>query len=312
MSGTAWQPWKVYFDGNFWGHIGDAPCGEEFKIGKIFHYAGHTWFFPSVYLCGEGLVADLCMATDNETFSAFLQKWNLSMDESQNGSRTAEEEMQISAEHPMAFPCRLRLSPGGAPLPFDHGCQTVIFSDFWKNAPKGDAEQRIAAHYALDSALNWTAYRFVFRWNGARPDRLENLTAAIAPGWISLPGPHFSVRQRGEGISFVHPFTGAQHTLTAKHFQWEKIPVSAGENSPALYVAVMQYRIDPPLPKDTVEIFDCAHPAGVGICYAIPVENRTEDLLTAYSTPRIAPADAIAWRLVLHGPKWKNEWFLFL
>ena len=313
MSNAVPQPWEVYFGGNFWGHGDKAPCDTEIKIGKTFQYAGHTWFFPSVYLCGEGLVADLCMATGNEPFSAFMEKWNLSFDENQCKDHTDEEdEMRLRAEHPLYFPCRLRLSLGGAPLPFDHGCQTIIFSDVWENAPKGDAERSIAAHYALNSALNWTAYRFVFRWTGKRPDRLEALTAAIAPGSVSLPGPHFSVRQRDESISFVHPFTGAQHVLTAEDFQWEKIPLSEQEDTPALYAAVMRCRIDPPLPKDTVEVLDCTHSSGVGICYALPAEDGKKDLFTAFSAPRTARGDAVTWRLVLHGTKWKNEWFSFL
>ena len=312
MRDAAPRPWNVYFDGNFWSRSGKTPCDTELKIGKTFQYAGHSWLLPSLHLCAEGLVADLCMATDNETLAAFMRKWNLSMDESQNEGRSEEEEMRLRAEHPLFFPCRLRLSLGGAPLPYDRGCQTSIFSDTWKTAPKEETEQAIASHYALDSALNWTVYRFAFRWNGARPESLAPLSAAIVPGSVSLPGPRFSAGQKGETISFVHPFTGVQHTLTAERFHWEKIPVSDKENSPVLYAAVMQCRIAPPLPKDSVEVFDCAHPPGTGICYAIPMEDGTEDLFTAFSTPRTAPADTVAWRLVLHGTKWENEWVSFL
>ena len=312
MRDAAQQPWNVYFDGNFWSRSGKTPCDTELKIGKTFQYAGRTWLLPSLHLCEEGLVADLCMATDNETLAAFMRKWNLSMDESQNEGRSAEEEMRLRAEHPLFFPCHLRLSLAGALLPYERGCQTLVFSDVWKTAPKEETEQAIAAHYALDSALNWTVYRFAFRWNGARPESLESLSAAIVPGSVSLPGPRFSAGQKGEQISFVHPFTGAHHTLTAENFRWEKIPVSGKENGPALYAAVMQYRIAPPLPKDSMEVFDCADPSSIGICYAISAEEGPENLLTAFSTPRTAPADTVAWRLVLHGTKWENEWVSFL
>ena len=35
--------WKVYFEGNFWGHSGRDRAGTEIKLNKQFDWAGHHW-----------------------------------------------------------------------------------------------------------------------------------------------------------------------------------------------------------------------------------------------------------------------------
>lgn len=43
--------WKVYFDGNFWGHSGKDRAGAEIRVDKQFEWAGHHWTIPAVYSC---------------------------------------------------------------------------------------------------------------------------------------------------------------------------------------------------------------------------------------------------------------------
>ena len=56
--------WKVYFEGNFWGHWGRGRAGTEIRLDQQFDWAGHHWVIPAVYSCGKGLVVDLCMRTE--------------------------------------------------------------------------------------------------------------------------------------------------------------------------------------------------------------------------------------------------------
>ena len=69
--------WKVYFDGDFWGHRGKDRAGKEIKLDKQFDWAGYHWVIPAAYSCSKGLVVDFCMRVDSESIRDFMKKWNL-------------------------------------------------------------------------------------------------------------------------------------------------------------------------------------------------------------------------------------------
>ena len=46
--------WKVYFDGDFWGHSGKDRSGTELRLNKQFDWAGHHWVIPAAYSCSKG------------------------------------------------------------------------------------------------------------------------------------------------------------------------------------------------------------------------------------------------------------------
>ena len=41
--------WKVYFEGNFWGHSGKDHAGTEIRLNKQFDWARHHWVIPAAY-----------------------------------------------------------------------------------------------------------------------------------------------------------------------------------------------------------------------------------------------------------------------
>lgn len=51
------KEWSVTFDGGFWSGRGEP--GKELTLGKSFFWGGEKWHVPAVYLCPEGIVADL-------------------------------------------------------------------------------------------------------------------------------------------------------------------------------------------------------------------------------------------------------------
>ena len=55
--------WKVYFDGDFWGHRGKDRAGKEIKLDKQFDWAGYHWVIPAAYSCSKGLVVDFLYAS---------------------------------------------------------------------------------------------------------------------------------------------------------------------------------------------------------------------------------------------------------
>lgn len=65
--------WKVYFDGDFWGHRGKDRAGKEIKLDKQFDWAGYHWVIPAAYSCSKGLVVDFCMRVDSESIRDFMK-----------------------------------------------------------------------------------------------------------------------------------------------------------------------------------------------------------------------------------------------
>lgn len=100
--------WKVYFDGDFWGHRGKDRAGKEIKLDKQFDWAGYHWVIPAAYSCSKGLVVDFCMRVDSESIRDFMKKWNLDWENDSCENFTREQQMQMEWENPLCFnfkPC---------------------------------------------------------------------------------------------------------------------------------------------------------------------------------------------------------------
>lgn len=69
------KTWKVFFDGNFWGHHEKTHAGTELRIDGQFDWAGHHWVIPAAYSCSKGLVVDFCMRIEPEDIRSFMKKW---------------------------------------------------------------------------------------------------------------------------------------------------------------------------------------------------------------------------------------------
>ena len=69
--------WKVYFEGNFWGHSGKERAGTEVPLNQQFEWAGHHWIIPAAYSCSKGFVVDFCMRTPEGDIRKFMTKWDL-------------------------------------------------------------------------------------------------------------------------------------------------------------------------------------------------------------------------------------------
>lgn len=93
--------WKVYFDGNFWGHSGKDHAGTEIRLNKQFDWARHHWVIPAAYSCSKGLVMDFCMRTPEEDIRKFITKWDLHPENDSCEYFTQEQQMQIDLDNPL-------------------------------------------------------------------------------------------------------------------------------------------------------------------------------------------------------------------
>lgn len=94
----------------------------------------------------------------------------------------------------------------------------------WRPDTEQDlAEQAVLAHYALDPAEHWQLWRLHFPWKRRQEVKTLTLTLSADPVW--RPGPQFTA-QPGQTVSFTHPLTGTNHTLTVLALAPETLDVS--------------------------------------------------------------------------------------
>ena len=95
--------WKVYFEGNFWGHSGKERAGTEVPLNQQFEWAGHHWIIPAAYSCSKGFVVDFCMRTPEEDIRKFINKWDLHPENDSCEYFTQEQQMQIDLDNPLCL-----------------------------------------------------------------------------------------------------------------------------------------------------------------------------------------------------------------
>ena len=197
---AAAQDWKVTWDGGIWHPRGRA--GRELIVGRSFDWDGVRVDVPAAYMCGKGLVLDLCMSVPVERFCAFIEKWDLLHREFD--SFTAEERGRIEFEHPMISGIsasaavngkvlREKKSSGTAWMP--EGCGGERFSSDW-------AAERFMERYGLDKSRPCSIRRICFPWTTKRAprsiNRLSLRLTADSPGFkLRDSSPGDSLRPRG-------------------------------------------------------------------------------------------------------------------
>lgn len=249
--------WKVYFDGNFWGHHGRERAGKEISLDKQFVWEDEVWHIPAIYTCSKGLVIDFCVQVPAECIRSFTDKWNLSIENNGSGF-TDEQRMQIEAENPLNININPKVVLNGAVLSGSHGCGVSWNPCF----PEGNGleAKSVTRHYGLDPACGWAIWRAAFPWTKKRKPQITTLSVTLMQEPVAMPGPHFHVSAPGERIEFTHPTTGAQHTLTVQEYEQHEMSRehidSQNQEFPTHYT-VMSYTLSPDLPDRAFNVTDC-------------------------------------------------------
>lgn len=246
-------PWRVTFEGSFWHHPPRARAGQVLPLEKTFSWAGREWVLPAVYLCGQGVVLDLCMKAEPEEVRAFLDKWG-----PKEHRLTSLDLTLLQAEHPLHMDLSPRLTINGKAVKYQGGMSVGWYPHYDRN----DRESLwLLEHYGLDPDKGWSVHRYRFPWaTKRRPRRLSSLALALIPDPVPLPGPQFTVESPGQRLSFVHPVTGQTHTLTVEEYA----PQGEGDNREdnglvyPTHSMALTYRLDPNLLQDQVSLQDCA------------------------------------------------------
>lgn len=255
------QKWEVHFGSNFWsrGKV-SAHAGKEIKIEKRFAWGDENWYVPSVYACGKGLVVDFCTEVAPERVRAFIDKWHPDEIDSQ---LTREERNQMNRENPLRVEFRPHIEVNARGLRHESGCSVS-----WIPAsclPEGvqlELEAKaVLAHYGLDEEKAWVFHRCAFLWATAKKPSVKTIRARLARMPEEIVGAHFTNPKVGEKISFVHPITGVEHTLTVQGYERQTISLrelAQKEYEFPTHCTYLSYTLEPDLPDRSLRIQDCA------------------------------------------------------
>ena len=252
--------WKVYFDGNFWGHRGKDPAGKKISLGKQFDWAGYHWQIPALYLCDQGLVMDFCIQVDENEIRQFMEKWNLSPQNDSCDNFTHDQQLQIEWENPLCFDFLPSLKLSDTILQTNHGCTTSYNPCLPHKMTDGSQAKRLLDHYHLDSSHGWIICRNAFPWESNRCPEIQSLSLIMEENPVHLPGPHFRVHAPGDSFTFSHPLTEEACTLTVQALEHQTVPQScltANRRSYPTHCVCMYYTLSPE-PAEKVEVFDTA------------------------------------------------------
>ncbi|MFR4988085.1 hypothetical protein [Anaerotruncus colihominis] len=251
--------WKVYFDGNFWGHEGRDRAGKEIRLDKEFDWAGYHWIIPAAYSCSKGIVIDFCMRADAENIHDFMEKWNLDWESDSCKKFTREQQKQMEWDNPLCFNFKPCLKLNEKILKVTHGC-AVSFNPCLPDGVINELEAKWAIdHYGLDSSYGWVICRNSFPWESKRRPKIKSLALTMEQQPGQLPGPHFKIHAPGDSFTFSHPFSGKKHTLTVQ--EWERQTIAKNSFGSGRWVypthyTAMSYTLSPE-PAEDIRILDC-------------------------------------------------------
>ena len=246
---AAAQDWKVTWDGGIWHPRGRA--GRELIVGRNFDWDGVRVDVPAAYMCGKGLVLDLCMSVPVERFCAFVEKWDLLHREFD--SFTAEERGRIELEHPMISGIsasaavngkvlREKKSSGTAWMP--EGCGGERFSSDW-------AAERFMERYGLDKSRPCSIRRICFPWTTKRaPRSINRLSLRLTADSIGLAAGRINAVAGGE-YKLQNPVTGQEHRLRVLGCEQQKLDPRGFPGDKMEYpacCACVSYELEPDSP----------------------------------------------------------------
>ena len=306
QSHDAQIPWAVTYRGGFSGGKNAGAPGKQTDIQKQIAWGGRTVHIPAVFACKEGVVADILVEIPAERIRNFTEKW------SDGQNLTPAQQMTAALENPTELHAEISLA-----LKKHELTQDSCFREFWNPMERNDAWARILTeHYGCDQEQGWLFLRCAYRWPNKSKAPLRGLTLCLNPLPCSIPGDTLTDPKPGHAVSFPHPVTAQQHTLTVDALEPEGFDYNFLADIPN-YCQRIRFTVEPDLPVQDFWLMDAApcdqprfgfHPedadAAIGIIgssdgpVAIYHATQKEDGHTALSSLRYAPPSSITWQMV--------------
>lgn len=248
--------WKVYFDGNFWGHDCGQRAGKEIPVNIQFSMNNKTWHVPSLYSCSKGLVIDFCVEIPTESIQKFINKWNLSP-EHDYSDFTKEQQIQIETENPMAINISPEIILNKKIIHASHGSGLSWYPSF--SELKSIEAEGVLKHYSLDPEKGWVVWRSAFPWHTKHKPKISSLSITIKHDPVQVYGSNFNASMPGEAIDFINPLTNIRHNLIIQEYEQKEIPTGGFMDDDydfPTHCIAMSYTINPDLADDFFSISD--------------------------------------------------------
>lgn len=245
--------WRVYYGGFFGSHhSGHDKPGEEVHVGKSFNWCGRVWHIPSVYICGKGLVMDMCIEADVSELLRFSKKWRARSEE--NRELTQEEWDQKTQENPLNIDFAVGLTLNGKALHCSGG-SALYWTPSSCQSQEGELVCRdseslhVIEHYGLDEQKGWTFWREYFPWVTKTKPTIKSLSVSLKQHPSFVNGGRFTASGIGDSVPLVNPLTGDVHTLHVIDYNDCEADVSRFKDKdimeyPTHYIA-MSYTVQP-------------------------------------------------------------------
>ena len=252
------EEWKVTFEGGFWSNEGTP--GKEIRVEKAFSWGDEKWYIPSVYLCEEGLVLDYFKEVDCNAIKAFMDKWDL-LNERKN-HYTKEQQDQLVLEQPLNTHVGITAIINGQLLRQKSGYGSSWIPSFLVpfEADRNDI-RKLMEHYELDPDKAWSINRRNIPWDDKIPNDIQTMELRMEPREAKIPGPRFLGEQEGDSITFVHPITGREHSITVQEIESQELSQTHFPDDTMeypKYFKAMTYTLEPDIDRNHIVVVDCA------------------------------------------------------
>lgn len=240
--------WKVTYEGGFYPRRGRA--GKELRVDKEFAWGNEIWHIPAVYLCTKGLVVDFCVEVEPERVKAFINKWNLLVENDRE--RSNAEYKQIEEEHPLNMEFHSKVLVNGNELCQKHGCAIYwIPEECMPDDLETETEAKgILEYYGYNLKKAWAVHRVAYPWVEKKPRIVKSLSVQLEREMAKIPCAPFAAPKVGENHIILNPVTGVEHTLTVQAYEEREMDPNHFHNDsmewPTNY-AIMTYTLFPEL-----------------------------------------------------------------
>ena len=330
--------WKVYFEDNLGCHRARrGRPGQEISCGAVSDWGGQYFIIPAIYLCGKGLVVDVCRRVEREKIEAHYQKWA-----AYEGVEVDEDSLEIAEQVEAADPFNRfdylpQVTINGKAVEYSRGAGEYYNPLRSEEAVVCSGEQAardIVKHYGLDPEQGWDLRQWSFPWaTKRRPAHITSLTLTFTQREQPAEAVQFTATP-GKVVEFAHPVTGEPCVLTVKALTPAQLPEhELPHMGPPMEwpreTVQMDYTLTPAVTTGWVQVNDCARsdkpirksnaPSEDGAIAIIggmdgPTavfvtgENRG-DLRTACSSLHFAPVEpeSIRWKVVYYQKQLPDE-----
>lgn len=330
--------WKVYFEDNPGCHRPHrGRPGQEVSCGAHSVWGGQHFIIPAIYLCGKGLVVDICRRVEREAIEAHYQK--LAAYEGMDIDECPPEIVELAeAEDPFgSFDYLPSVAINGKTVEYSRGAgeyYNPLRSEEEIVCSGEQAARDIVKHYGLDPEQGWDLRQWSFPWaTKRRPTHITSLTLTLTQREQPAEAVQFTAAP-GKVVEFAHPVTGVLCVLTVKDLKPARLPendlphMGPPMEWPREFVE-MTYTLTPAVTTGWVQVNDCAssdkpirkidaptEDGAIGIIggadgpTAIFVSGKQQgDTRTACSSLHFAPVEPenIRWKVTYYQKQFPDE-----